>query len=102
MSRLEEIQKGGATMVMHLNYGNGYGYVYRSIVEPRITIGMGGPKGRKSKFERYKRFAVDGVDGSFHTLDEAIAATEKLDRDKERDAEWDAAKPVKPAAIPGF
>lgn len=93
MSRLEDIQKGGATLVMHLNYGNGYGYVYRCIAEPRITLGYGGPKGRKSKFERYRRFLVEGIEDEFSTLEEAVEAVEKLDRTNKDELEWDKAAP---------
>lgn len=102
MTRLEEIGKGATTLVLHINYGNGYGYVRRSVVEPRLTVASGGPKGRKSKFEAYRRYAVDGIEGVFATLEEAVLAIERLDQQKQRDAEWDAAKPKrpKPAALP--
>lgn len=104
MSRLEEIQAAGATLAMHLNYGNGYGYVYRCIGEPRILLKIGGPKGRNSKFERYRYFVVEGVDQEFLTLEEAVAAVEKIDQAKANDIEWEQAAPkkVRPSGLPEY
>lgn len=101
MSRLDDIRAGGTTLVLHVNYGNGYGYIHRSIVEPRIAVGHGGPKGRNSKFEAYRKYVVDGCDTVFKTLEEAVLECERQDRAKD-DAEWNAAAPKKkrPPALP--
>lgn len=104
--RLEEIRKAGAKIAMHLNFGDGYAYVYTCIGEPRISISTGGPKkGRKSKRKYYRLFQVVGVDSEFTTLEEAVLAVQKLDQAKAIDAEWEAAAPPKrskPAAIEGY
>lgn len=102
---LEEIRAAGAQLVMHINFGDGYGYVYSCIAEPRIGVSTGGPKGRKSKRKYYRHFNVVGVDSEFTTLEEAVLAVQKLDQAKANDAEWEAAAPprrAKPAAIEGM
>lgn len=93
MTRLEEIRNGGATLALHINFGDGYGYAYRCIRERRIILKHGGPKGRKSKREHYRFFVVEGVEGEFATLEEAVLAVERLDQGVRDDAEWSAAAP---------
>lgn len=89
-TNLERIQAAGAQLVLHINYGNGYGYIYKCTAEPRISLHIGGPKGRKSKRERYRYFRVG--DDEFKTLEEAVLAVEKIDRLAAQDAEWEAAE----------
>lgn len=104
VSRLEEVRAAGATMKMHINYGDGYGYVYRCIGEPRISLSYGGPKGRKSKRKPWRVFLVEGVEEEFLTLEEAVAAVEALDQKAKDDVAWDAAAPPKkkPGYLPGM
>lgn len=104
MSRLEEIRAAGARLLMHLNFGDGYGYVRECIAEPRITLSSGGPKGRKSKKKAYMFFGVQGSDQQFLTLEEAVAAVEALDQKAKDDVAWNAAAPPKkkPGYLPGM
>lgn len=100
VSRLEEIQAAGATLSMHLNFGDGYGYVYRCVAEPRLTVHIQGPKGRKSKRQRSRVYRVQGIEDDFLTLEEAIAAVEKIDQGARDEQEWNAAAPRKPRPPP--
>ncbi len=99
---LQEIYAAGATFTMHINYGDGYGYVYRCVAEPRCTMHIEGPKNRKSKRKKSQVFKID--DGrEFLTLEEAHVALQAADVRMAQDAEWDKAAPrPKPAYIPGF
>lgn len=97
----EELKSGRATLITHINFGDGYGYIYRSVVEPRLTIHVSGPKGRKSKRLRSTIYAIAGDDRDFTTLEEAFLELQKLDKAMADESEWDAAAPkkTKPAAI---
>ncbi len=100
---LAEVQAGGASMVMHLNYGSdGHGYVYRAVLESRITVHVFNPK-PKSKKPRRRVFCVEGVETEFLTFEEAWMAVAKIDQAKADEIAWAAAAPKKkPAYIPGM
>lgn len=99
---LEEVQNGGAALAMHLHYNDGHGYVYRAVLEPRITVHKFSPK-RKSKKPFSRVFMVQGIETEFLTFEEAWLAVDKIDRTAQQDAEWERAAPKKkPAFIPGM
>lgn len=106
-ARLEQIRTGGWRLHLHMNLGHAWSRQDSSLTDPRIFVGQGGPKGSSKKartVKPWRAFAVDGVDGTFLTLEEAVIAAMKLDADADEARRWDAAAPKKPkpAAIVGM
>lgn len=101
-ARIDTIRHGGVQLVSHLNMTDQYGRCDQSIAEPRIRRFSGGPKGRGTK--RHPRIAVycyfkiaSGDDAydlvEYPTVDAAVTALDKADREREARA-WEAAAPA--------
>lgn len=102
--RYDEVRTGAATLECHAHMQHGHLYIYRSAVEPRLSMSVFRPKPHHAaKHPPYRRYAVEGWKSIFETLQDALGAIEHDERKKDDDA-WDAAAPkkAKPCEIPNM